>query len=124
MTWESARDLWVGSATYATMTSVTQAPQTGHDDFRVWTAPKAGTVTITGTVRKDVVTGGDGVQASIWKNGSSLWSNHVIAFDDSTGVTHNVTTTVAAGDTISFNIYKRSDDSYDATNWDPTITYQ
>jgi hypothetical protein len=124
MTWDSSRDLWVGSATYSTMTSTTQAPQTGHDAFRVWVAPKAGTVTIKGTVRKDVVTGGDGVQASIWKNGTALWGNQVVGYDDSTGYAHNVTTTVAVGDTISFNIYKLSDDSYDATNWDPVITYQ
>ncbi|MEK0314660.1 choice-of-anchor Q domain-containing protein [Cohnella sp. 56] len=125
MSWDNARGVWQGTQSYAVITGLTQHPETGKDAVRVWTAPKAGTVKITGQVRKDNTGGGDGVVASIWKNGTVIWDIHTIAYNDFIGYSHDVTTTVAAGDTIGFYVYQNTaSDYYDNTNWDPVIAYQ
>jgi hypothetical protein len=61
---------------------------------------------------------------SILENASVLW-NASIANGDTIGVSHDITTTVAAGDSLYFVVNKGDGNNYcDSTAWDPTITYQ
>jgi len=92
-----------------------------------WQAPKSGTIKVTGQVKKGNIDGGDGVNVSIWKNGSMIWPSgswQTINFNDATGVFHDFNTTVAFGDVISFRVDQRSNAGWDTTYWSPKITYQ
>lgn len=93
-----------------------------------WKAPKAGNINITGLVKKFDTGGGDGVTVSLWKNNTMIWPDNgnwqAIAYNDNTGVLHNVHTAVSAGDTISFRVDERSNNAYDTTQWNPAITYE
>lgn len=123
-TWDAAKGFWVGNVNYSTIMNTSQHAQTGRDAVRTWVAPKAGTVTITGTAKKDNVNTGDGVVVSILQNLTTIWGNQTIAWDDSTGYTHSVVITVAAGDNIDFRVQSNAVNDYgDNVNWDPIITY-
>jgi len=99
-----------------------------HQVALEWTAAKAGTVRLNGVAKKLVTTGGDGVKVSIWKNGTMIWPANGqwqnIAYNDATGVTHNVSTAVAVGDKISFRVDQNGNSSYDSTSWNPEINYE
>ncbi|MCU6707356.1 glycosyl hydrolase family 28 protein [Paenibacillus sp. J5C_2022] len=93
-----------------------------------WQAARPGTVRLTGVASKLVATGGDGVKVSIWKNGTMIWPAdgqwQTIAYNDTAGVSHQVSTTVAAGDKISFRVDQNGNSSYDSTSWNPEINYE
>jgi hypothetical protein len=91
-----------------------------------WKAPRNGTINIVGTVKKYDIGGGDGVNVSIWKNGTMIWplSWLNIAYNDTTGVNHNFMTTVSAGDIISFRVDEGANNAYDTTMWNATIIYE
>lgn len=93
-----------------------------------WKAPKAGNINITGLVKKFDTGGGDGVTVSIWKNSTMIWpvngSWQAIAYNDNTGMQHNVHAAVSAGDTISFRVDERSNNAYDTTQWNSAIVYE
>ena len=103
-----------------------------HDAVLRWDAPHAGTIRITGTVAKQVVTRGDGVRLRITRNHAKIWPAGgtmadawvTLAFDDAVGVNHDVTVLVNAGDQIRFvvNMNEGSADG-DTTLWNPTIAY-
>lgn len=90
-----------------------------------WTADQAGTARITGHVAKYQTDGGDGVQVSIWKNNTKIWPAdegwQQIDFDDSTGYTHDILITVAAGDTISFRVDHNANEACDQVMWNPQL---
>ncbi|MCQ6557445.1 glycosyl hydrolase family 28 protein [Paenibacillus mendelii] len=92
-----------------------------------WAAPKAGTVRVKGLVKKANTQGGDGVNVSIWKNGSMVWPTNgqwqTIGYNDATGVNHDFILSLAQGDTISFRVDQRANSAYDSTSWNPIITY-
>ena len=48
-------------------------PDNSYDVVRTWKAPGAGTIRITGTVKKNDTAGGNGVKVSILKNTSIVW---------------------------------------------------
>ena len=87
---------------------------------RVWEAPAAGTIWISGEVSKRGMENGDGIDASIRHNDTVLWQAHVApgAAASPTGVSN---LTVAAGDRIYFVADKGASASSDFTNWDPLI---
>lgn len=93
-----------------------------------WVAPRNGSVDITGTVRKFAAEGGDGVTASIWKNGFMLWPEtgqwKLIAYNDTVGCEASVATDVSAGDILSFRVDKNGDTAYDTTEWTPVVQYR
>jgi hypothetical protein len=100
-----------------------QHPGPANDTARAWTAPSSGTVNITGTAAKRD-TGGNGVVVSITKNGTTIYAAHTIGANDTTGISTNVSSVaVSAGDVIRFVINNNGEWGYDATNWDPTISY-
>lgn len=93
-----------------------------------WKAPKAGSINITGLVKKYDTGGGDGVSVSIWKNNTQVWPENgnwlTVAYNDNTGTQHNIHTAVSVGDIISFRVDERSNSAYDTTQWNSAITYE
>lgn len=97
LTYVSGSGWWRYGSTYAIIAQSTQSPDAatavdsqiatactdptnpttlmplGLDTARVWRAPAAGSVHITGTVKKSDLTGGDGVLARIQINRTTIW---------------------------------------------------
>lgn len=126
MSWDAANTRWQGSSTYALMGADWQHPD-ATDALRYWTAPKAGTVRITGSVAKQGPTfAGDGVLFKIMKNGTQLLPTSGligVSYDNWGGVPHDVTTNVAAGDKIYFLVNRNGTNAGDTTLWNPTVQY-
>ncbi|HEY0827263.1 MAG TPA: hypothetical protein VGE40_04145, partial [Bacilli bacterium] len=126
MTWDSANNRWKGAQTYVIVGYNWQHPDT-NDSVRTWKAPKAGTVQITGTAKKDIYNGiGDGVNVKILKNGTQVWPAsgwQAIAATDYVGFSHNISITVAANDLVHFIVNKNGTITGDTTIWTPTVLY-
>lgn len=127
MSWDAANGRWKGAQTYVIVGSGLQHPD-ANDSARAWLAPKTGKIRITGTAKKEPGSGnGDGVNLKIMKNGVQIWpgtaSAKTLAYNDFTGVSHDVAVSVAAGDYIYFIVNKRGNNTSDGTLWDPTIQY-
>jgi hypothetical protein len=97
---------------------------------RVWTAPHDGVVNVRGLVFKADRTGGDGVLASITKNGTQVWpvtgGAQAVAYNNLSGYETNLDQlAVTAGDVIRFQVTPGSsgDNTYDQTSWAPSIAY-
>ncbi len=91
---------------------------------RVWTAPKAGTVSLRGRAFKNDLSGGDGVQVRISKNSSAIYNARNLAYNDGSGVDTNLDgVTVAAGDVLRFEVNANSNASGDLTSWTPVVAY-
>ncbi len=92
---------------------------------RAWTAPTSGVVSIRGRVLKQNTRGGDGVGATITKNGTPIWGRQTIAYNDQVGLATDVdNVSVNAGDVIRFVVdLGGSNNAYDGTSWDPSIVY-
>ena len=91
-----------------------------------WTASSAGTIQISGSVRKYDVAGGDGVSISIWKNNTLIWPTagwRTISYNDSIGLSHDFAVDVNCGDVISFRVDEGDNNAYDTTIWDANIVY-
>jgi hypothetical protein len=125
MAWHSVDKQWRGSYTYNTIWNGSAMHPDTNDTARVWMAPMSGTIRISGNVKK-AGAGGDGVLVKIMKNGTQVWpasGYQFIAHDDLSGVYHDVSITVAAGDNIYFLLNKNGNNGYDTTIWSPDITY-
>lgn len=108
-----------------------------EDMVRVWQAPAAGIVNISGEVRLLKPTGdfdqseyekADGVRVTIQKGGTELWQR-MIAKGDETGypaIASNIS--VQKGDKIYFRVQsgntETSNGAFDNVAWSPEITYQ
>lgn len=100
-----------------------QCPADGADAVRVWTAPRAGAIRITGTVRKQVKqTGGDAIVATIKHNATNLWSRP-IAGDDVQGASHDVSADMRKGDKLYFIVNRNGTVETDTNEWDPTVIH-
>ncbi len=125
MTWDSANNRWAVSGTYSIIGSDWQHAD-ATDSARKFTVPAAGSVQITGQIYKTDISGGDGVNVKIMKNSTQIWPAsgwQAIAYNDSTGVSVNVTTNVSVGDAIYFVMNKNGTNGNDTTHWDPVISY-
>ncbi len=124
LTFNTAANYWQGAETYLFLAANEGHPGNSSDAVRRWVAPGAGTVQITGTARDLNVGGGGGVTVSIRKGTTVLWQQP-LANGNTTGVTFNLTATLAAGDALDFVINRGADgnNSYDSTAFDPTITF-
>ena len=93
---------------------------------RVWFAPKAGTIQISGWILKNT-TGGNGVHAHIYSTHCScdLWSSNVGANDQTGMATNASNVTVSQGDQIAFEVSNggSGNNTSDATSWAPNIIY-
>ena len=95
-------------------------PDAAHCAIRRWTAPKDGTVAITGTVRRPAEAG-DGVLARIVSSRAGELLKVEVA------PTQNAETKldrveVKAGETLDFLVDARAGDNSDGFRWHPTIT--
>ncbi len=88
---------------------------------RVFTAPRAGTVRVTGRVFKLHTEGGDGVWAAI-RTGRTVWSC-VLEAADSRGFEHDLSVDLEQGQRLCFVVGKRATITCDTTGWDPVVTY-
>lgn len=126
MSWDAANSRWFGSSTYALMGADWQHPD-ATDAMRYWTAPRSGTVRITGVVAKQGPTfAGDGVNFKIMKNGVPLLPTSGligVAYNNAAGVSHDVTVNVVAGDKIQFLVNRHGTNTGDTTLWNPVIQY-
>ncbi|MEK0316288.1 hypothetical protein [Cohnella sp. 56] len=123
MTWNGSR--WKGAQAWSQIGQNVLHPDTNAAAL-AWKAPKAGTVNISGNVRKQDMGGGDGVNVRIMKNGTQVWPSsgwQSIAFNDGTGFNPNVNVSVAQNDMIYFVVDKKGDNASDSTYWNPTIAY-
>lgn len=125
MTWDATNGRWKGTATYTLVMSNAQHPD-AQDSVRKWLSPKAGKVTITGTVKKADTSYGDGVLVKVMKNQEQLWPSSGwmhLKYNDGVGYGLNLETTVEAGDSIYFIVNKNVTTFADSTAWDPVISY-
>lgn len=118
LTWNDSFRLWEGSATNLYVGEDWMHPANGYKTERNWKADVSGNIRITGNPKKVDSTFGNGVTASIWKNGIQLWSQTVTTLS---GTQHDFQTSVNAGDVIAFVLESNGDSSYDKTFWNPVI---
>lgn len=118
LTWNPTDRTWVGSSPFLLVGEDWMHPAGGVLAERIWTAPRAETIRITGNPRKTDSSAGNGVITSIWKNGTQIWASGVT---DTTGATHDLQVTVEAGDLIAFVLDPHGDTSYDKTTWNPVV---
>lgn len=122
ITYDSGNSRWYGSEANLFVASNWQHPDANYDSVRKWTSPKAGRISISGTARMGA-SGGDGVNVSIWKNGTQIFSS-TIAGSNTTGINTNVSAfDINPGDAVYFRVSKNATIYFDSTYWDPTITW-
>lgn len=107
-----------------------------EDAVRVWVAPKAGTIGITGTVTLVPPAGeydeaeyakADGVRVAIQKGASEIWSQSIAKGDNAAHDATALAVPVNKGDRIYFRIQSGIDEmsngAFDEVEWHPVITY-
>jgi hypothetical protein len=124
LTFNATANVWQGTEAYMVLGTNHGHPGATLDAIRRWVAPGTGTIQISGTARDLNTGGGGGVTVSIRQGATVLWQQPLVN-GNTTGVTFNLTTTLAAGGTLDFVINRGSDgnNAYDATAFDPTITF-
>lgn len=130
LSYDSANEWWGISTGYVSRFNLLPNSSSSHWVARAWTAPETGTISIRSSVIKNDIDGGDGVQAKITKNGTTIWPNggipQTIAYNDRVGYdTHLDMISVTAGDIIRFEINNggSGSNSNDLTSWLPSIAY-
>lgn len=127
MIWNNTAQQWRGLHPYSVIENGSYMNTDTNDTVRTWTAPKSGTVNISGVARKVDTGGGDGVNIKILQNNTKIWPStdwQNIAYNDSTGVFHNVTVKVVQGDTIYFVLNEKRNNLYDLIYWCQNIEYK
>lgn len=122
MNWNSA-GYWQGQDQWDRIYSNAMHPGTAEGPVLKWVAPRAGTVFIGGTVRDSDPLCGDGINAQLVHNGTSIFFETIVN-GNTVGKSPNLTRTVSAGDGLFFMIGARSNNYCDSTYWDPSIIYQ
>jgi hypothetical protein len=90
---------------------------------RVFHAPKAGRVRVTGHAYKADTKCGDGVVTMVRHNGRTLWRAEIDAADTK-GAEHDLSLDLIVDDRVQFVLHRRGEISCDTTYWDPAITYE
>src|SRR6185369_6927400 len=121
MTW-NALGYWQGADTWDRIYGLSMHPSVADSPVLKWVAPKSGTVLVSGTVRDADPACGDGITTQLLHGSTPIFSA-TIANGDTVGKSHNLTRTVAAGDTLLFKVGPNSDNFCDMTFWDPSIVY-
>lgn len=87
-----------------------------------WTAPMPQTMRITGRFSDADSGGGDGVDVSIVKDGTTTLFSGTVANGDTSGVNFDLTpVAVVIGSTIDFIVAPRTGNAFDTTFIDPII---
>lgn len=134
MGYDAANARWTaglsGSDAYCLIGSNWQHPGVGCDSVRVWSGPRAGTVTIgaSGPISVAPGCGGAGVQVRVYLGGSgNIWPAsgwYTLANGSSLAFPAGVTATIGAGWNVEFVVQHLGSNNYcDTTTWDPTVTY-
>jgi hypothetical protein len=89
---------------------------------RRWTSTGFGAVSIQGRLAKADTGGGDGITAHIRVAGVEIYSAP-IAYNDTTGVTFNLTADIQLGTTIDFLIAPNTTDLFDTTTLTAVISH-
>ena len=108
-----------------------------EDMVRVWQAPAAGIVNISGEVRLLKPTGdfdqsdydkADGVRVAIQKGGTELWQKMIAKGDETSYPATASNITVQKGDKIYFRVQsgntETSNGAFDNVTWSPEVIYQ
>lgn len=121
--YDSKTKHWEQSASdYPWISADAQHPDKNFDAVRKWVSPGTGTITITGDVRKGD-SKGDGILATIKKDGTKLWSA-VVKKTTSVNPAGVANIPVVKGTAIYFIVNSQSSMSNDHTLWNPTILYK
>jgi hypothetical protein len=129
MTWDAANGYWRGSCTYCIISRGAVHPD-ANDSVIAWTAPRAGTVAVRGTMdhRGAADLPGDGVRTLIRKQSGTTTTKVWPSADYQTikpnfMAQHIFKTTVNAGDILYFHVNKLGTTNHDTLHWDPRISY-
>lgn len=125
MTWDAAHTRWQGAYTYNRIWLPGQVHPDTNDSVVAWKAPASGNYRISGNPKMaNSGTGSDGVNVKIMKNTTQIWPSsgwQYIAGNDTTGVTNDVTVSLAANDMVYFIVNKNGNNTSDETTWIPSI---
>ncbi|MFA6244657.1 MAG: malectin domain-containing carbohydrate-binding protein, partial [Candidatus Hydrogenedentales bacterium] len=96
---------------------------------RTWTAPKPGTLRITGRAMREYYhrSLGGPLNVKILRGQEKIWPQEdwaAVAVGDLNGVAHDIRLDAAAGDAIRFVLDKGSVPEHDLIAWMPTIVYE
>ena len=125
MTWDSSVSRWKGKKQYSLIWAPAQLHPDTSDTVVAWKAPHAGNITIKGNPKK-VNSGYDGVKVKIMNKSQNIWPDSgwkTIGGSDTTGLTHQITISVSAGDLIYFIVNQNGSNAADEINWSPSITF-
>lgn len=125
MTWDGSVNRWKGKKQYSLIWSPSQLHPDTSDTVVAWKAPHSGTVTIKGNPKK-VSAGYDGVKVKVLINSQNLWPENgwqSIGGADTTGMTHQLTARVLAGDFIYFLVNQNGSNAGDEISWNPVISF-
>jgi len=126
MSWDITELRWKGKNSWDIINKEWIHPD-GNDSVLKWVAPQTGSIRVTGRVAKHPVNlQGDGVRVKIMKNNTPVWPAtgwKSIQGDDATGIEINLNLNVTMGDSIYFIVNQNGSTEYDATSWNPEITY-
>ncbi|MHB8865277.1 MAG: malectin domain-containing carbohydrate-binding protein [Pirellulaceae bacterium] len=99
-----------------------------EDCIRAWTAPRTGTVYITGRAMREYYHRAQGgpLRVRIQSGQRQIWPEAdwaTVAADDLTGAAHDIKLDVTAGDTLRFVLDEGSIPEHDLIAWMPRIVY-
>ncbi|GGO06435.1 right-handed parallel beta-helix repeat-containing protein [Saccharibacillus kuerlensis] len=121
LVYEAKSKRWTAPNGYPWVSASALHPGQNFDAVRKWISPGKGVISISGVVRKGSAEG-DGVVASIRKDGVKLWSSTMTT---TTAVTPSGVSKIAVepGTEITFVVNKSGNSNHDHTMWEPDIAY-
>ncbi|MNE75807.1 hypothetical protein D3C80_1719990 [compost metagenome] len=127
MTWDAAGSIWRGKKEWNIISKEWLHPEDGNDTALKWVAPQTGSIRISGKVAKHPINlQGDGVRVKTMKNSTQIWPSsgwQTIQGDDAVGINAIVSVNVTSGDSVYFVVNQNGNYGFDATVWNPVITY-
>ncbi|MBQ9456547.1 MAG: hypothetical protein IJU53_12850, partial [Thermoguttaceae bacterium] len=122
-----SKDVWYGShffrgADWTRIGKTWMHPGTKAPAVLIFTAPRAGNVSLRGTVRKLHIWG-DGIEARIELDREKIWEAK-IGGQDGTGASYTLSYPVKEGSQIRFILSSGPTIECDTTAWNPEIAYE
>jgi len=112
---------WTGNEGWARIGKDCMHPGNACDVARVFIAPTAGRIAVSGTVKK-LHLDGDGIRATIQHGTTEVWKTELDG-KDATGKEVALELDVEKGDAVRFILNRRDRYECDTTGWDPVVTY-
>ena len=121
LAYDSKSQRWTAPSGYPWVSATAMHPDNYFDAVRKWVSPGKGQISIAGVVQKGSAEG-DGIVASIKKDGVKLWSS---TLKNTTPVTPTGVSSipVEAGTEVSFVVNKLGNANNDHTMWEPDIVF-